>query len=200
MKRPLPFFVAALMVAAATPAFSQTIDAAKAAHSQEVQTKMRKVDLLLQIMPLVLRKDQFSPILAELERIRKKQSEVLSREDDEIIKLEAKLDEALKKANEDGVYPSRELQLECVKLTRALGTVRNMARTDFASELFKVVDTVFDKGQKAIAAKSLDWKLMDPSLKLDEKPQADQIKFYLKLVLLDPLAYDVLVDLSKKAS
>jgi len=200
MKRPLPFFVAALMVAAATPAFSQTIDAAKAAHSQEVQTKMRKVDLLLQIMPLVLRKDQFSPILAELERIRKKQSEVLSREDDEIIKLEAKLDEALKKANEDGVYPSRELQLECFKLTRALGTVRNMARTDFASELFKVVDTVFDKGQKAIAAKSLDWKLMDPSLKLDEKPQADQIKFYLKLVLLDPLAYDVLVDLSKKAS
>ena len=199
MKRPLPFFVAALMMVAAVPAFSQTIDTAKATHSQDVQTKMRKVDLLLQIMPLVLRKDQFGPILAELERIRAKQAEVLSREDDEIIKLEGKLDEALKKANEDGVYPSRDLQLECFKLTRALGIVRNMARVDFASQLYKVVDTVFDKGQKAIAAKSLDWKLMDPSLKLDEKPQEDQIKFYLRLVLLDPLAYDVLVDLSKKA-
>jgi hypothetical protein len=199
MKRSIPLIIVAAMMVSAVPAFAQTVDTAKAAHSQDVQTKMRKVDLLLQIMPLVLRKDQFPAILAELERIRAKQAEVLSREDDEIIKLEAKLDEALKKANDDGIYPSRDLQLECFKLTRALGTVRNMARTDFASQLYKVVDTVFDKGQKAIAAKSLDWKLFDPSLKLDEKPQEDQIKFYLKLVLLDPLAYDVLVDLSKKA-
>jgi len=191
---------AALCLAVLTAvSFGQTVDPDKAKQSQDVQTKMRKVDLLLQLMPLGLRKDQFPPILTEMERIRKKQAEVLAREDDEIIKLEAKLDLALKKANEDGVYPARDLQLECFKLTRALGIVRQMARAELINDLYKVLDTTLDRGQKTVAAKSLDWKQIDPTLKLDEKSQEEQIKFFLKAVFMDPLAYDVLVDLSKRA-
>ena len=181
-----------------TPATTVPLD--KVAQSQEVQLNMRKVDILLHLMPLALKKDQYETLLSELEKVRAKQRLVLETEDDEVIKLGAELETAVKDAIEKGSYPKRELQVRCFKTTRALGIVRQLARGEMADTLYDVVNKIFDAGQKKIAANSIDWKLLDPTSDLDTKDEPTKIRAYIKAVLMDPLAYDLMILLAKKAN
>jgi hypothetical protein len=69
-----------------------------------------------------------------------------------------------------------------------------------ADSLYDVVNKLFDAGQKKIAANSIDWKLLDPTSDLDKKDEPTKIRAYIKAVLMDPLAYDLMILLAKKAN
>jgi hypothetical protein len=169
----------------------------KEKRSQEVQSKIRQVDLMIQILPLVLTKEQIREILPAVEKSRAKQKQILASEDDEIIKLEKKLDEALKAGYESGAYPPRDLQKEVWAVTKALAVRRQIARNEIVEDLYPVIDKVFNAGQKKAAANSLDWKALDPSAKIDDTKEDQKIKFFIRSVFMDPAAYDVLVKLAK---
>jgi len=191
----------ALGVAAApVPALAQSsLNPELARRSQETQTKLRKVDLLLHIMPLALRRDQYRDILPVIERARSRMRKVLENEDKKIVELEAKLDAALKAANEEGVYPKRDLVVECYGVTTTLTKIRLVEREIIAGDVVTELNKILDAGQKKVAANSLEPKLLDPSVKIDEADESAKIRFYARWILLDPLAYDILVDLQKKA-
>jgi hypothetical protein len=188
----------ALLVAVVCPAWSQSEDKAK--HSQAVQAKFHQIDLLIQILPLVLTKEQINKLLPAIEKVRDKQRKALDFEDDEILKLEAKVDPAIQAGFETGKYPPRELQLEIYKITKALSVRRSLLRNEFIDEIYAVVDRVFNAGQKKAAANSLDWKSLDPSAVTDEKSDEQKIKFFVRWVLIDPGTYDILIKLAKTAS
>jgi hypothetical protein len=192
------FICLALLVAVAAPAFAQSEE--KARHSQAVQAKFHQIDLLIQILPLVLTKDQIKKLLPAIEQVRAKQKKALEFEDDEILKLEAKVDPAIQAGFEKGTYPPRELQLEVYKITKALAVRRSLLRNEFIDDVYAVVDRVFNAGQKKAAANSLDWKALDPSAVSDPKSDEQKIKFFVRWVLIDPGTYDILVKLAKTAS
>lgn len=174
-------------------------DPALAARSQEVQAKMRKVDILLQTMPLLLKKSQYNDLLPVLERARTDMRKVLDLEDQEIVKLEADLDAALKAAYEKSDFPNRELLVRCYRLTGALAQTRLIARQAISNQVLDAVKKIFDAGQSKLAANMLDWKAIDPSANLEGKSEDEKLLFYIRQVLLDPLAYPVLIELSKRA-
>jgi len=170
----------------------------EAARSAKVQENMRRVDLLRWLMPLVLRKDQFDKILPVFAKIKSEQRKVLEDEDKQFLALEKELEEAIRKAKEENVFPKRDLVTKCIRLVQALGLRRRMARADLTEEMYKVVDSTLDAGQKK-AMTAIEWKEIDPTAELEGKPDADKIRFFVRVVLLDPLAYDILIDLDKRA-
>lgn len=189
---------AVVMIGAAAPAQS-TLNSDLAKRSQETQTKIRRVDLLLHIMPLALRKEQYRDLLPVIERARSRMRKVLENEDKKIVEIEAKLDAAIKAANEEGSYPKRDLVHECYALTTTLSKIRLVEREIIAGDTVTELDKILDAGQKKVAANSLDPKLLDPSFKIEGADDNAKIRFFTRWILLDPLAYEILVDLQKKA-
>ncbi len=169
-----------------------------AARSQKVQENMRRIDLLMQLMPLIIRKDQFDKILPVYAKIKAEQRKVLEDEDKQLLALEAEVNESLKKARENGVFPKKDLVKKCILLVRALGFRRIMARGELSEMLYKTIDECFDAGQKKVMT-SIDWKELDPTADLTGKSDAEKMKFFIRVIFLDPLAYDILLDLDKKA-
>jgi hypothetical protein len=194
----IPLAASALLVAIALPTRVCAQDLESAKRSAKVQEDMRRLDLLMQIMPLLIRKEQFDKILPVYAKVRAQQRLVLEDEDKQILALEQEVAEAIKKAKEQNAYPNRELVKRCIRLVQALGLRRRMARTDLVMDFFKVIDETFDAGQKKTMT-AIEWKEIEPTAELDGKSDAEKIKFFIRVIFLDPLAYDILIDLDKRA-
>lgn len=178
-------------------AAAQTTNAA-AEKSDAVLKKVHQVDLLIQILPLSLKKEQFGPILLGLEKARSKQKQIVEMEAKDLEKLDTKLTDAVNKGLDKGEYPPKDLQVEAVKLLRALGIRRQFAVNEITDEFYMATVATFDEGQKKVMANSLDIASLDPTAKREK--DEDKIKFFMRRILLDPDAYDVLLRLQKIAS
>lgn len=183
---------------AAAPA--QSTSTPKAAQSDATMRKIQQIDVLIQLLPLNLKKNQIDLLLTGLDKARESEKKIRSMEDDELAKLEPKLAEALKNAYEKGAYPPRELQSEVAAVTRAMGIRRQVATGEMVEDLYKVVDTGLEAGQKTIMAKSLAAAALDPSLKGVTMTEEQKVKFYIRKILLDITAYESLKELRKTAS
>jgi hypothetical protein len=193
--------VAALAVSLSLPLVATAraqSDPATVKRSLELQINMRKIDLLLQIMPLALRREQFDKILPVYAKVRAEQRKVRDSEDAEILKLESEVNAAVVKAQKEGVYPPRELVRRCINVMSALGFRRRMARADLTDTMYKVFMETLDAGQKKVAANALNWKELDPSYDPEKATENDKIKLFINFFMLDDLSYDILVELDKK--
>ena len=175
----------------------QSPPADKMSRSQETQAKIHQVDLLVSILPLVLTKDQIKDILLTLEKVRAKQQSILASEDDEILKLDKEVDDTLTLAITKDQYPPRVLQNKVFNVTRALSLRRQVAVNEYIDEVFTTLDKILNAGQKKAMAGSLDPAYFAPGVKADTLKDIDKIKAFIRMKLLDPVAYTLLVKLSK---
>lgn len=171
----------------------------KAAQSDATMQKIRQIDVLIQLLPLNLKKDQIDKLLTGLEKAKEAEKKIRMMEDDDLEKVAPKISAALKNALEKGTYPPRELQNEVASLTRAFSIRRQIATGEMVEDMYKVVDGL-EAGQKTIMAKSLDSATLDPSLKGATMTDEQKIKFYIRRILLDFTAYESLKELRKTAS
>ena len=190
MKKPL---LALLLLASLVPAAHP-----QGSRSDLVMKNVKKLDVLIQIVPLALTKEQIAPLLLAIEKSHQKEKTMLAQEDKDLLTIEAKTQKVVDDAIKDGKYPPHETQGEIATFMRAMG----MRRTMYAAE---VVDIVYDActktlnaGQIKIMEKSLKPELLDPSLKPDTMDGAAKVKFFIRKVMLDPVAYDVLIEMSKQ--
>ncbi|RYG33213.1 hypothetical protein EON81_18740 [bacterium] len=174
--------------AIAAPASAQSDDVTS--RTQAVQRKMRDMDLIIQILPLSLTTEQIDPILSELEKIRAEQKKILENEDKDLLAFETKLDKTLEDAREKGKYPSKDAMAESNNLLRILSGRRSVARSVFIERVYKIVKDKLNDGQLTVMEKSLDPKLIDPTIKLEGREE--KIRFFVRIVFMDPQAYDVL--------
>jgi hypothetical protein len=193
-------FSLGLFAALVAAAPAQSTATPKAAQSDATFQKIRQLDVLIQLLPLNLKKAQIDLLLTALEKARDSEKKIRSLEDDDLAKLAPKISEALKNAQEKGAYPPRELQTEIAALTRAMGIRRQVATGEMVDDLYKVVDTGLEAGQKTVMAKSLAAAALDPSLKGVKMTDEQKVKFYIRQILLDITAYESLKDLRKTAS
>ncbi|MFI5385417.1 MAG: hypothetical protein ACHQ50_04770 [Fimbriimonadales bacterium] len=177
---------------------AQTSDQGK--RSDEIVMRMRQIDLLTQIIPLALTKDQINQILPTIERARAKAKQIEKTEAETLLKLDGKISDAIKKAIEDSVAPPKELLDELARTTAAMSMIRMAAVDDNIDAVMKVFNDVCNAGQKKAAANSLAPQLIDPSLKPDKMTQDDKIRFFIQNILLDGQSYEILVQLAKHAS
>lgn len=174
---------------------AQTTDMGK--KSDEVVAKMRQIDLLNQIVPLALKKDQINALLPVIERARSKVTQIEKDEAAALAKLDGKISAAVKKSIETNTPPPKEIMTEIAQATSDMSMKRLLAIDENTAAVLKVFNDSLDAGQKKVAANSFAASYINPNVKPDEIKEADKITFFIKEVLLDPQAYDLLIQLSK---
>ncbi len=186
------------LVATAFIAFAGDTEADRIKKADEINYKLVKIDVYNQILPLILKKDQISKLLPVIEKARKRTKDTQDQELEVMKAMEKKLDVALKEANEKSKVPSRELFkeiLDMYKLFRVKRLVTIGENTDTVSE---VLNKILDKGQKAALIGALDMKSADGGFDTSKLSDEMKLRFYVQTILLEPAAYDILLEMSKK--
>lgn len=169
--------------------------AEKAKQSAATLDKMRQIDLLNHVLPLVMTKEQIRKLLPVIEKARR---DVRTQEDLEakiLAQYSAKVDKAVQDGIEKGDVPDKELLRELNAVIRTFTMQRAAIASDNTDMVLEVVKTTLNAGQMKAAGNSLDFKLYNPSIKTEEIKDEDRLKLYIREILLDPLAYDLLVKL-----
>jgi hypothetical protein len=171
-----------------------------AKKSEQVLQKMRQIDLLNQIIPLALQKDQIGKLLDVVERARAKVIQIEKEEATTLAKLDGELSDAIKKSEETMVAPPKSFLDKLANATQSMSDKRAVAIDENTDSVEKVFNDICNAGQKKAAANSLAPQLLDPSLKPDKMTQAEKVRFFIREILLDPQAHEVLIELQKHAS
>lgn len=189
------FAIALLVFGVLSFAPAQSTDYGK--KSDEVLNKLRQLDLLNQILPVVMTKEQIRKILPAVEKAREIVKVTEKAEADQLKKLEAKIDPALKEAYEMGKVPSDEVLKDYAKTFAKLQIVRKSVVEANTRAVIEKLKEVLNKGQIAAARNALTPHLFDPTIDPTKLDDDGKLAFWTKLILLDPLAYPILLKLSK---
>ncbi len=169
-----------------------------ARRSDAILKKVRQVDLLNQILPILLTKDQIDKLLPALEKARGEVKKAEKAEFEFLKSLEAKLDKSITEAIDKGKVPMQE-DVKTIYVTfRTLVMKRSAVIEDNTDTVYEVVDKVFTTAQKKEVANSLQISQLNPGVDVKKMDETAKVKFFIKVVLLDPPAYDLLVKLSQK--
>lgn len=199
MKSLVRVFVASIAVIAAVSAPAQ-LQNDRAKRSEEILIKMRQLDILNHLVPVLMSKDQINKLLIPVEKAREKVKQIQDMEASDLAKFESKINDAIDKGLNKDLVPSRPLMVELAKLMQAFAIRRDIARGENADLVLEVMKKELNEGQLKAAMNSHDLKAYDPRLDVAKLSDDDKLKFYIKDIILDPYAYDILIKLSKKAS
>jgi len=180
----------------ATLGSAQVTPDARAERSTQIYEKNIKLDLYNQILPILLTKEQFRPILQAVERCRQRVTETEKLEYEELRKLEADMDKALKDAGEKLVIPPPELMTRISNTLKKLGTARRLIIQMNTDEVLEAFMKAANAGQQKAAANALNMALFAPGVKVETMKDEDKIRIFVQEVLLHPSAHDILKKLA----
>lgn len=176
--------------------FSQTTPSG--AKSDEINIKLRQIDVLIQIVPLALTKTQIDKILPVLEQLRAEEKKIRADEDKLLAEKETSTNKVLTEAIEKGVYPPRPYQLEISKLTSAIGLRRTVFANECADKITEALKTSLNAGQMKAMINSLEPSALNAANpKAKDMTDDQKLRFFVRAVWLDPFSYDVLVKMRK---
>ena len=195
---PLLVLLPGLVFAQDPPKPSEVKPTEKSLRAEAIFIKLRQVDLLTQIMPLVLQKRQIDLLLVALEKARKDQQIILDADAGQMISLEKESDAALADVEARGAYPPREIRGRIFAVTARLSMFRQAARDGIVLRTDEAVLKILNAGQiKAMVGTFAPEEIN--AAKPDSVTDEQRRRAYVANILLDPLAYDLLRKLYKKA-
>jgi len=191
----------ALIVVAVMFAFivgaSSSLQTDKAKQSSDTLEKMRQLDLLNQILPLVMTKDQIRQLLPTIEKARR---DVKAEEDTEaglIAQVAPEINAAVKAGIEKGEVPDKALLKKANAVIRTMAMRRNAIASDNVDMVLGEMKKILNAGQLKAAANSLSTSVYMPDVKPEEIKDDQKLQIFVREIMLDPLAYDILVKLQK---
>lgn len=194
MKKLSLFVVAACLLVGPQVVAAQTETSRR---SEELFTKMRQVDMLSQILPAVLTTDQLKKILPVLEKCRKVVRDTEAKEVTVMTALEAMLDRSIKAGVDKKQMPKGDVKAKITTTVRLLASIRESVTADNVSKLYEVLKVELNAGQLRSVANAFPAKSIDPKLDSKNWTQEKKVKFWIRVVLLDPASYPLLVKLSR---
>jgi hypothetical protein len=198
MKLKVAFIVlACFALLSASPA---QITTEKGKVSDQVNIKLAKMDLLIKLVPLALKKEQYTGLLLAIESARELEKDALKNEDNALAALDQTVSDVDDNAVEKGVYPPREIQDQVAKVLGGLRTQRLLVGAKMINLVLDAVKAKLNDGQIKVMAGSFSDAFVDPKAKAGEVAQDVKVSFYINQVFLDPLAFDLLLEMSKHAS
>lgn len=197
MKRLL---AAILAVSLSVVVFAQTTPdpETKPAPPLDANVLIAKVDALNHILPLLLTKEQAGKIMTALEKVREQEKKVRKNEDDQLRPFLEKLKVAVKRGEEEHLVPDRQLLIDLAKLLRTFDKVREITVDQNVDTLETLLKSTLNAGQIKTLQQSLDPRFFAPDIKIEEVSDSQRTRLFVRAILLQPAAYDVLVALSKK--
>jgi len=195
MKKPLLALLTLACLVSVAPAQTLTPDAAR---SDAILKNVAKLDVLIQVVPLLLTPEQIPPLLQAIEKVHQRQKELYAQEAKDLTTIEAKVKKVVDDGINKNIYPPRDVQTEIATFMRAAAARRTLFYNQMTDDVFQVCKTTLNEGQLKTMEKSLKPELLDPSIKPDSMDSDAKVKFFVRKVILDPNAYDVLVEMAKK--
>lgn len=165
--------------------------------ADDMGLKIKRLDLLNQILPVLMTKEQIKKILPAIEKARAEEIKLSKAEKKKMDEFEAKVDKAITDAEEKGILPPAELMGQLAGLHSVLFTARQIVITGQVNEVTKALKETLNEGQIKAAANSLNPKVFRPDAKIDEMSDDETLKIWVQYVLMDPIAYDILIKIYK---
>jgi len=167
------------------------------ARATEIGKKIRQLDLLNQILPVLMTKEQLKALVPVIAKARAEERELDAKEFKMMVEKEAKVAAAIKEAKEKKQVPSRELVTELGQMYTAFTIGRQILIQNQVENVRAAMEKHLNKGQIKAAANALNPKIFDPKADLESITEDQKLKLWIRNILLDPLAYELLVELSK---
>ena len=175
---------------------AQDVDPEMAKQSADILTRMRKVELLNQILPIALTKDQIQQILPVLERIREKNRKLIEQEHKDLLEFDRSSSDAMDAAIK-GEMPKSDYVRNMEAFYKANDIRRQVAMGENIDILMPKLKEVCNQGQMKVMANSLTLAFFEPDLTAGDVNDEVKERVFCREILLDPLTYDLLVQMSK---
>ncbi len=170
----------------------------RGARADSITLKARRVDLLNQLLPLVLTKAQLDKILPAIEKARNEVRKAEVIEYDMLVKIEPKLDLAIKEALEEQKMTHEDIMKEAIATFKTIGMRRNAIVSDNTDMVMEVFEKELNAGQKKAAANALRPSLMAPDADPGKLSDEVKMRFFVQYIILDREAYDLMLTMSQK--
>ena len=180
------------------PVLAQSTSDQRAERSTRILAQVPRLDLLNQILPILLTKEQINKILPTLEKAKQAIRETEAKEVELLKTIEAKVDESVKNGIEKGEVPDREILKKVLATFQYFQIARQSVVEANVDRTVEAMKSCMNAGQTKSAMNAIDWKKFNPSLNPEKMSDDEKLRLYVKVVLLDPLAYDVLRDIAAK--
>ena len=187
-----------ILVFLGTMLSAQTSREQRGKRADEIITKIRRMDLANQILPLVLTKEQLDKLLPAVEKARTEGRKAEEVEYEMLTKLEPSVDTAIKDAFEKQMLPKQETMVTVASTFKTMRLRREAIIADNVDAVMAVLEKELNAGQKKAAANAVQPSLFDPSLDPTKMSDTQKMRFYVQAILLDSEAYDVLLQMSTK--
>lgn len=165
--------------------------------ADRIAVKVRKLDLLNQILPVLMTKEQIRKLLPTIEKARQAERDQTAKELDIMKKYEGKLDAAISAALNKKQVTKVEVLHDLRAMVRGISISRMAMVGTYSETVRKKFVEVMNAGQVKAATNALDPRLVDPNADVSKMSSDQKLKMWVRGILLDPLAYDLLVQLSK---
>lgn len=195
MNRVLALLCAAIVCVAIAPlAAAQTATPKKLTPLE----KIKRLDIYNQLLPIVMTGEQIKALLPAIESASEKEKRLVLQEAEEMKAMDERLDKALAAA-EKGEVPPRELQQDIHKMFRDFRMRRLALTLDATEDLVALLKKTLNEGQLKAAANSITLAEIAPGKKPEDVTEDEKLRGWVRIVLLDPAAYDLLVEMSRKS-
>lgn len=184
------------VVVLASTALCQS-DSEKAAYEANFGYRVVQLELYNKLLPVLFTKDQLKKILPAVEKARSKVRETKLIEYNEMKKLDTKLSAALKDAQEKNLIPAPSVLTEILQANGRFVTLENAVATTNTEDVFDVLKANLNAGQIKAAGNAVPAAAMDPKTKPEDLDTDAKLRVFVKQILLHPVAYDLLVKMSK---
>lgn len=174
---------------------AEPVQTAQEAHATVILEKIQKVDILSQVLPILLTKEQIKKLLPTIEDARQAVADVKKKEYDQLKRLESMLDKVIADGMEKGEVPKVEERKEAIKVINSLAVGRQAVIAINTAKVAAKFNEVANKGQIKTAANSLDPRFFEGQ-KIEEIPDEKKVEMFCQEVLLHPLAYEMLRKMS----
>jgi hypothetical protein len=174
-------------------AFDAAQDSDKAKRSNAILEKMRQIDLLNQLVPLVMTKDQIRKLLPVIERARQDVRKQQAEEADLLLKYQARIEKAVADGTDKGIVPEKAFLKELNAVVLTMTMKRNAVASDNTDAVLAAMKSTLNVGQLKAAGNSLNPRVFDTGIKPEEMKDDDRLKLFVREIMLDPLSYDVLL-------
>lgn len=165
--------------------------------SDRVLDKIGRTDVLYNILPLLLTKQQILDLLPSIERARESVKKTMEAEDQALAGVEAIADAAYKKAIEKNLLPSEQDRITLGKALFAYRTLREKTASDNVDAVQPIFDKIVNSGQRKVAINSLNVRAFVPDVKPEQMSDSEKERLFIRYILLDPATYEMLSDMAK---
>jgi len=161
-----------------------------------INLKIRRVEILDQLLPVLLTKDQINKLLPKIEKARQLEVDLQKKELGMLKDFEPLVDTELDNGIKKQMITSAEFNTKYLTLLAKVKAGRAGLIALSTGMVYEEMKKVLNAGQMTAAAKAVPAHLLG-GRPLDQVPQEEKLQVWIREVMLDRASYDLLVDMTR---